>query len=104
SLLAEPSQKAKRSKEEMQKNIETLETTLEQFGIEANVVEVATGPTITRYELQLGPGIRVNRITALGDNIAMNLAASHVRVEAPIPGKAAIGGEVPNANPTTVAL
>lgn len=103
-LLAEPMQKGKRSKEEMQKNIETLETTLEQFGIDANVVEVATGPTITRYELQLGPGIRVNRITALGDNIAMNLAASHVRVEAPIPGKNAIGVEVPNATRTMVTL
>src|SRR5205814_8491371 len=104
SLLAEPSQKAKRSKEEMQKNIETLESTLEEFGIEANVVEVATGPTVTRYEIQLGPGIRVARITALADNIAMNLAASHVRVEAPIPGKAAIGVEVPNSSPTPVYL
>lgn len=103
-LLAPPAQKGKRSKEEMQKNIETLETTLEQFGIDANVVEVATGPSITRYELQLGPGIRVNRITALGDNIAMNLAASHVRVEAPIPGKNAIGVEVPNATRTMVTL
>ncbi len=103
-LLAEPLNKAKRSKEEMQRNIETLESTLEQFGIEANVVEVATGPAITRYELQLGPGIRVNRITALGDNIAMNLAASHVRVEAPIPGKNAIGVEVPNAVRAMVTL
>lgn len=103
-LLAEPVAKTKRSKDEMQKNIETLESTLEQFGIEANVVEVANGPTITRYELQLGPGIRVNRITALGDNIAMNLAASHVRVEAPIPGKAAIGVEVPNAVRAMVTL
>ncbi|MBS1723263.1 MAG: DNA translocase FtsK [Armatimonadetes bacterium] len=103
-LLTEPVNKAKRSKEEMQKNIETLELTLEQFGIDANVVEVATGPAITRYELQLGPGIRVNRITALGDNIAMNLAASHVRVEAPIPGKNAIGVEVPNAVRSMVTL
>ncbi len=103
-LLIEPIGKSKRSKEEMQRNIETLENTLEQFGIDANVVEVATGPSITRYELQLGPGIRVNRITALGDNIAMNLAASHVRVEAPIPGKAAIGVEVPNSVRTMVTL
>lgn len=104
SLLADPPQKGKRSKEEMERNIETLETTLEQFGIDANVVEIANGPTITRYELQLGPGIRVNRITALGDNIAMSLAASHVRVEAPIPGKNAIGVEVPNATRTMVTL
>ncbi len=84
SLLTEPQSKHKRSPQEMQRNIETLEGTLEQFGIDANVVEVANGPTITRYEIQLGPGIRVNRITALADNIAMSLAASHVRVEAPI--------------------
>lgn len=103
-LLAEPHQKAKRSAQEMQENIETLESTLEEFGIDANVVEVAAGPTVTRYEIQLGPGIRVARITALADNIAMNLAASHVRVEAPIPGKAAIGVEVPNSSPTAVTL
>jgi S-DNA-T family DNA segregation ATPase FtsK/SpoIIIE len=103
-LLAEPPPKPKRATSEMQQNIETLESTLEEFGIEANVVEVANGPTVTRYEVQLGPGIRVARITALADNIAMNLAASHVRVEAPIPGKAAIGVEVPNSKPTTVAL
>ena len=103
-LLAEPAGKPKRSPQEMQRNIETLESTLEEFGIDANVVEVATGPTVTRYEIQLGPGIRVARITALADNIAMNLAASHVRVEAPIPGKAAIGVEVPNSSPTAVYL
>jgi S-DNA-T family DNA segregation ATPase FtsK/SpoIIIE len=103
-LLAEPASKPKRAANEMQQNIETLESTLEEFGIDANVVEVANGPTVTRYEVQLGPGIRVARITALADNIAMNLAASHVRVEAPIPGKAAIGVEVPNSTPTTVAL
>ncbi|MHB8636012.1 MAG: FtsK/SpoIIIE family DNA translocase [Fimbriimonadaceae bacterium] len=104
-LLAEPVAKSnQRSKAEMEQNIETLEGTLEQFGIEANVVEVATGPTVTRYEIQLGPGVRVARITALADNIAMDLAASHVRVEAPIPGKAAIGVEVPNSAPTPVFL
>ena len=104
-LLAEPPPKSnQRSKAEMEQNIETLEGTLEQFGIEANVVEVATGPTVTRYEIQLGPGVRVARITALADNIAMDLAASHVRVEAPIPGKAAIGVEVPNSSPTPVFL
>jgi S-DNA-T family DNA segregation ATPase FtsK/SpoIIIE len=103
-LLAEAIVQPKRAQAEMQKNIETLEGTLEQFGIDANVVEVATGPTVTRYEIQLGAGIRVNRITALADNIAMDLAASQVRVEAPIPGKAAIGVEVPNSAPTMVTL
>ncbi len=104
SLLEEGSAPPKRSAQEMQRNIQTLESTLEEFGIDANVVEVAAGPTVTRYEIQLGPGIRVSRITALADNIAMNLSASHVRVEAPIPGKAAIGVEVPNAQPTPVTL
>lgn len=103
-LLAEALLNPKRSAAEMQKNIETLEGTLEQFGIEASVVEVATGPTITRYEISLGPGIRVARITALAENIAMDLAASQVRVEAPIPGKAAIGVEVPNGSPSMVTL
>ncbi len=104
SLLAEAVLNPKRNQAEMQKNIETLEGTLEQFGIESSVVEVATGPTVTRYEIQLGPGVRVARITALADNIAMDLAASQVRVEAPIPGKAAIGVEVPNASPSIVTL
>ncbi len=103
-LLAEAILKPKRSAQEMEQNIDTLESTLEEFGVDANVVEIANGPTVTRYEIQLGPGIRVARITALADNIAMNLAASHVRVEAPIPGKAAIGVEVPNSAPSTVAL
>lgn len=103
-LLNAPPAKQRRSAQEMQDNIETLERTLEEFGIEANVTEVATGPTITRYEIQLGPGVNVRRITNLGDNLAMNLAAAHVRVEAPIPGKAAVGVEVPNSQPAMVAM
>lgn len=103
-LLSQPVDRPKRTAQEMQRNIETIEGTLEQFGIDANVVEVATGPTITRYEIQLGPGIRVARIVSLADNIAMDMAASQVRVEAPIPGKAAIGLEIPNIKSTTVNI
>ncbi len=103
-LLSSPGERSKRSPDEMQRNIATLERTLEEFGIDSNVVEIATGPTITRYEVQLGPGIRVGRISALADNIAMSLAASHVRVEAPIPGKNAIGVEVPNTKAAMVTL
>ncbi|MBX3118031.1 MAG: DNA translocase FtsK 4TM domain-containing protein [Fimbriimonadaceae bacterium] len=103
-LLANPPARQKRTPQEMQENIETLESTLEEFGIDANVVEVATGPTLTRYEIQLGPGIKVSRIGALGDNIAMNLSAAQVRVEAPIPGKNAVGVEVPNAHRYAVSL
>jgi S-DNA-T family DNA segregation ATPase FtsK/SpoIIIE len=103
-LLAEALLQPKRSQAEMQKNIEILERTLGEFSISADVVEVATGPTVTRYEIELGPGIKVNRITSLADNIAMSMAASQVRVEAPIPGKAAIGVEVPNSAPSIVTL
>ncbi len=103
-LLNEPKARPKRTAQEMQANIETIEGTLEEFRIDANVVEIATGPTITRYEIQLGPGIRVGRITSLADNIAMALAASHVRVEAPIPGKSAIGIEIPNVDKEIVSL
>lgn len=104
SLLKEPEPKPKRTQAEIQENIDILESTLEEFGIEANVVEIAHGPTITRYEIQLGPGIRVSRIKSLADNIAMSLAANHVRVEAPIPGKAAIGIEVPNLKRSVVTI
>lgn len=104
SLLQQAPAKPKRTASEMEHNIETLERTLEEFGIDANVVEVATGPTITRYEIQLGPGINVRRITSLGDNLAMSLAARDVRVEAPIPGKSAVGVEVPNNSPSMVTL
>jgi len=103
-LLAEPILQPQRSSAEMQKNIETLEGTLAQFGIAGSVVEVATGPTVTRYEISLGPGVNVKKITGLADNIAMDLAASQVRVEAPIPGKSAIGVEVPNKGATMVTL
>lgn len=103
-ILDAPEAPPKRSQSEIQQNIQILESTLEEFGIEANVVEIANGPTLTRYEIQLGPGIRVSRIKSLADNLAMSLAASHVRVEAPIPGKAAIGVEVPNAKRAIVRL
>ncbi len=81
-----------------------LEQTLEEFNIQATVMEVATGPTVTRYEIQLAPGIKVSKIVSLADNLAMALAAIDVRVEAPIPGKSAIGVEVPNSTPVTVTL
>lgn len=73
-----------------------LEEALASFGISAKVINVTQGPVITRYELQPAPGVRVNRITNLADDIALNLAAPRVRIQAPIPGKAAVGIEVPN--------
>ena len=81
-----------------------LMRTLNDFKIGANVQQVAVGPTVTRYEVQLEPGILVKKIVALADNLAMSLAAIDVRVEAPIPGKAAIGIEVPNEVAQLVCL
>lgn len=103
-LLVTPDTKKKRDPKEVQRNIEILEDTLEQFGVQANVTEVANGPTITRYEVSLGAGIRVNKIKNLADNVALSLAAQSVRVEAPIPGKSAIGFEIPSAQRQMVYL
>ncbi len=104
SLLKESPNPPKRNQAEIKEKIAKLEETLQDFGIEANVAEVAHGPTVTRYEIQLAPGIKVNRVVNLADNLAMSLAAIAVRVEAPIPGKSAIGVEVPNDQPQIVAL
>lgn len=78
--------------------------TLASFNIEARIINVSQGPVITRFELQPAQGIRVSRITSLADDIALALAAPRVRIEAPIPGKAAIGVEVPNTNTAMVLL
>ncbi|MBM3496198.1 MAG: DNA translocase FtsK, partial [Armatimonadetes bacterium] len=94
----------KRAKQELDERIKVLVKTLDEFNIGANVVEIAHGPTVTRYEIQLAPGIKVARITSLADNLAMALEAINVRVEAPIPGKSAIGVEVPNSNMAVVSL
>ena len=75
-------------------NISVLEQALENFGVKATVTEVVAGPAVTRYELQPAPGVKVSRITSLADDIALSLAAHSVRIEAPIPGKSAIGIEV----------
>jgi len=83
-------------KNEIRKNSQLLVNTLSEFGIESSVMAVNRGPVITLYELQIAPGIKVNRIVGLSDDIAMALAASRVRVVAPIPGKSAVGVEIPN--------
>ena len=81
-----------------------LESTLASFNIAAKVVHYSVGPTVTRFELQPAPGVRVNRITTLSNDIALALAAQRVRIEAPIPGKAAVGIEIPNKDTATVVL
>jgi S-DNA-T family DNA segregation ATPase FtsK/SpoIIIE len=103
-LLNEPQPPPPRVESELRENIEIIERTLEEFKVVANVVEIAVGPTVARYEIQLAPGIKVNKIVGLADNLAMSLAAIDVRVEAPIPGKAAIGVEVPNKHRALVGL
>ncbi len=104
SLLAEPEPVRKRSESELRDKIELIEEKLSTFGIGATVVGVTQGPTITRYELQLAPGIRVARVAALEDDLALALAATHVRLEAPIPGKSLVGIELPNDVPRRVSL
>jgi len=105
-LLKEPVQvKTGNNTEKIVKsNARLLEETLNSFGVTAKVVQVSRGPVITRYELQPAPGVKVSRIVSLSDDIALNLAAPGVRIEAPIPGKAAIGIEVPNKDIAPVSL
>ncbi|WP_130807056.1 FtsK/SpoIIIE family DNA translocase [Senegalia massiliensis] len=85
-------------------NAKKLENILDNFGISAEVTQISKGPTITRYELQPAPGIKVSRIVNLSDDLALGLASSDIRIEAPIPGKAAIGIEVPNNDKSNVNL
>ena len=87
-----------------QEKAKKLEETLRSFGIEATLKNIAHGPAVTRFELAPAPGVKVSRITALSDDIALNLAAESIRIEAPIPGKAAVGVEVPNDKIETVPL
>ena len=93
-----------RSGESVAEQGKLLVDTLANFGIETKIVNISVGPVITRFELQPGPGIRINRITNLADNIALALAAKAVHIEAPIPGKSAVGIEIPNKNTATVLL
>lgn len=83
---------------------ELLEETLASFGIEGKVVSVSRGPTVTRYEVQPPPGIKVSRIVGLADDLALALAATGVRIEAPVPGKSVVGIEVPNKHTSPVVL
>ncbi len=89
---------------EAQSVIEKLEETLEQFSIEGHVVGIQRGPIITRYELKMAAGIKVNRILALTDELAMALEAMRVRIEAPIPGRSTVGIEIPNKQRIKVLL
>ncbi|MDD2955203.1 MAG: DNA translocase FtsK [Oscillospiraceae bacterium] len=82
--------------EEFKANAQLLTDTLASFGVQARIIDISRGPSVTRYELQPSAGVKISKITNLADDIALNLAASGVRIEAPIPNKAAVGIEVPN--------
>ncbi|WP_204400129.1 FtsK/SpoIIIE family DNA translocase [Alkaliphilus hydrothermalis] len=94
----------KEDKRKILKKAKVLEDTLKNFGVEAKVIQVSKGPVITRYELQPSVGVKVSKIVNLSDDIALNMAAPAIRIEAPIPGKAAIGIEIPNEDVSMVTL
>ncbi len=106
-LLAAP-KAARKTKAEIKQELEDkanrLLDTLRSFKVEAKIINITQGPSVTRFELQPGVGVKVSKITGLSDDIALSLAAPGVRIEAPIPGKSAIGIEIPNANPTPVPI
>ena len=95
---------SRQSREDLEASARNLEDTLEDFGISAKVTDIERGPAITRYELEPAPGVKVNRIEALDDDISLALKAQSVRILAPIPGKARVGVEVPNSQTTFVYI
>lgn len=90
--------------EELQTNGKMLVETLKSFGVQTKILDICRGPAVTRYELQPAAGVKISKITNLADDLAMNLAAVGVRIEAPIPGKAAVGIEVPNKTKSIVRM
>ncbi len=89
---------------ELQSNGQHLVDVLKSFGVDAKICEICRGPSVTRYEIQPAPGVKISKITGLSNDIAMNMAASGVRIEAPIPNKSAVGIEIPNRQRTMVLL
>ncbi|GHV30437.1 DNA translocase FtsK [Clostridia bacterium] len=90
--------------EELKVTANKLIETLKSFGVGATIVDISTGPSVTRYELQPAVGVKINKITGLSDDIALNLATVGVRIEAPVPNKAAVGIEVPNKTTSLVSI
>jgi len=98
------SRSSSEDKAEIKDTVKMLEKTLQDFGVDAKVSQVSIGPSITRYEIQPKSGVKVSKIVNLSDDIALNLAAQSIRIEAPIPGKSAVGIEVPNKSRESVLL
>ncbi len=90
--------------EELKHNAQTLVDTLKSFGVQTRIIDICRGPAVTRYELQPSAGVKISKITGLADDIALNLAAAGIRIEAPIPNKAAVGIEVPNKTVSVVTI
>ena len=104
-LLNEPKREYKdRNLEKIRENIALLQRTLDNFNIQGEVTGATQGPTVTRYEITPAPGVKVSKITNLSNDIALAFASPSVRIETPIPGKNAIGIEVPNKEKNTVFL
>ena len=104
SLLDSVTARKERMQDEIKRNVRVLEQTLGTFGVEAKVIGVNPGPAVTQYEIQPGAGVQVKRITALQHDLELALAAAPLRIEAPIPGKSAVGIEVPNKSASLVSL
>jgi DNA segregation ATPase FtsK/SpoIIIE, S-DNA-T family len=104
SLLDPVTAKKERMQEEVKRNVRVIEGTLSTFGVEARVIGVNTGPAVTQYELQPAAGVQVRKVVSLHNDLSLALAASPLRIEAPIPGKAAIGIEVPNRAASLVTI
>lgn len=104
SLLKKGQKNSGDSDSHLRETAKKLQDTLHNFGVNVTITNVSCGPTVTRYELQPEQGVKVSKIVGLTDDIKLNLAATDIRIEAPIPGKAAVGIEVPNANNSTVML
>ena len=92
------------AEDELKANAQKLVDTLESFGVRTRVLDISRGPSVTRYEVQPMAGVKISRITSLADDIALNLAVADVRMEAPIPGKPAVGIEVPNHKRSAVSI
>src|SRR5438094_1410765 len=103
-LLDTVTARRERMADEIKRNVKVIESTLATFGVECKVVGVNPGPAVTQYELQPGPGVQVKRITALQYDLSLALAAAPLRIEAPIPGKSAVGIEVPNKSASLVTI
>lgn len=90
------------SAQQLQETAQKLQDTLNTFGVRVSLTDISQGPTVTRYELEPEPGVKVSKIVGLADDIKLRMAATDIRIEAPIPGKAAVGIEIPNAKNATV--